>query len=317
MHDKNQSIALKYGLVAVLLWSTVATAFKLALNTMSPTQLLFIASVTTSIVLFIIILKQNKLGLVGRTLANTSSYAVLIPSALLNPVLYYITLFSAYDLLPAQQAQSINYTWAITLSLLAAIFLKQKLTKIDMLALLLAYVGTLIISTKGDVFSLQFESLLGVSLALISTFLWGIYWIINVKNTADAIVTLFLSFLISLPILFIMLVMGGELNSLTTEGIWYAIYIGLFEMGITFVLWLKALKYAENTTQISSLIFISPFISLIFIYLILQEPIYSATLLGLVFIVTGLVLQQKCQNKTPSQASYNSDIPDHNIKQPN
>ena len=32
-------------------------------------------------------------------------------------------------------------------------------------------------------------------------------------------------------------------------------YVGLFEMGITFVLWLSALKSTNNTARISNLIF--------------------------------------------------------------
>ena len=35
----------------------------------------------------------------------------LLPG-LLNPCLYYLVLFKAYELLPAQQAQALNYSWA-------------------------------------------------------------------------------------------------------------------------------------------------------------------------------------------------------------
>ena len=35
------------------------------------------------------------------------------PSGFLNPFLYYIILFKAYSLLPAQEALSLNYTWPL------------------------------------------------------------------------------------------------------------------------------------------------------------------------------------------------------------
>jgi drug/metabolite transporter (DMT)-like permease len=71
-----------------------------------------------------------------------------------------------------------------------------------------------------------------------------------------------------------------------------AIYVGLFEMGITFVLWLSALKLSENTAKVGNLIFISPFLSLVFIRVFVGEEILMSTLLGLALIITGLIAQQ-------------------------
>ncbi len=76
---------------------------------------------------------------------------------LLNPFLYYIVLFKAYDLLPAQQAQPLNYTWALTLTILSVPMLGQRLTKIDSLACCLGYTGALIIATGGNIMTLNFQ----------------------------------------------------------------------------------------------------------------------------------------------------------------
>ncbi|MGK0438826.1 MAG: drug/metabolite transporter (DMT)-like permease [Paracoccaceae bacterium] len=69
-------------------------------------------------------------------------------------------------------------------------------------------------------------------------------------------------------------------------------YVGVFEMGLAFILWLKAMKLAENTAKIANLIFISPFLSLIFISVLLDEVILPSTLFGLCLIIAGLVVQQ-------------------------
>ena len=83
---------------------------------------------------------------------------------------------------------------------------------------------------------------------------------------------------------------------------WLAvIYVGLFEMGITFVLWLGALRLTQNTARISNLIFISPFLSLILLSNIIGEPIHSATVAGLIFIIVGLVIQQIKRSDRNSQ----------------
>jgi drug/metabolite transporter (DMT)-like permease len=203
-----------------------------------------------------------------------------------------LVLFKAYDLLPAQEAQAINYTWALMLAFLSVIFLKQKLIIKDILAGIICYFGVLIISTKGEPFSLNFSNIDGVLLALLSTVLWSMYWIINTKQKADPIVGLFSSFLVSLPIVIIYFLLTQPLVIPDIKGILAASYVGFFEMGITFLFWLKAMQSASSTAKIANLIFISPFISLIFIYFIVGEQIYVSTLIGLTVIISGLILQQ-------------------------
>ena len=71
-----------------------------------------------------------------------------------------------------------------------------------------------------------------------------------------------------------------------------AVYIGLFEMGITFFLWMKGLQLSNNKAKTSTLAYLSPFISLIFIALILGETIRFSSIIGLVFIIGGILYQQ-------------------------
>ncbi len=287
---KNQKKATFFALIAVVMWSTVASAFKVTLTYFSAIQMLLVASFTTILALTGICFFQGKLPLLKHYLLNRPIYYLLL--GLINPFLYYLILFEAYDLLPAQQAQSLNYTWAITLTILAVPFLGQKLSKKDGLAILLGYSGALIIATKGNILTLDFASPLGVFLALFSTLLWAMYWILNSKNSADPIVSLLLSFLLGFPAILIATPLLSDFHMPDWQGWLGAIYIGLFEMGFAFVAWLSALRYAQNTAKISNLIFISPFISLLLLNLIIEEPIYPATIIGLIFITTGLLIQQ-------------------------
>ena len=105
-------------------------------------------------------------------------------------------------------------------------------------------------------------------------------------------VGLFLNFLSGLPLILIYLLVTEGFRPLPLSGLLGAGYVGLFEMGIAFVFWLKALKLSVNTARIANLIFISPFLSLVFIHFLVGEEILPATFIGLVLIVAGLVLQQ-------------------------
>ncbi|MDG2850426.1 DMT family transporter [Vibrio parahaemolyticus] len=287
----NERRALGFGLSAVLLWSTVATAFKLTLAEFTPIQMLCIASIVSAIALTVICGVQGKLGQLSATFFSNPWYYLLL--GLINPLAYYVILFKAYDLLPASQAQAINYSWAITLTLMAAVFLGQKIRGKDWLACGVRYVGVIVIATQGNLLGMEFESPLGVGLALLSTLLWAGYWILNTKNKADPVVGVLLGFLVAIPFAIgLSLYEGADWQMISAKG-WAAVtYVGLFEMGITFVLWLSALKSTQNTARISNLIFASPFISLMLLATIIGEEIHPSTLIGLVLIISGLVIQQ-------------------------
>ncbi|WP_372964396.1 DMT family transporter [Marinobacter sp.] len=288
---KNQKQAMVYGLATVLLWSTVATAFKLALLELAPVQLLLVACASSVVVM------ATSLVIMGRWQQvfqlSKRQYLQSVGMGLINPCLYYFLLFGAFDRLPAQEAQPLNYTWALVLAYLSVPFLGQKLRRIDILAGLVCYAGVVVIATRGAVTSLNFSDPLGVSLALGSTVVWASYWIIATRDTRDPVVGLFLNFLFGLPLIALACWYSVGLDFSVSGSLAAACYIGVFEMGIAFVLWSQAMKKAENTSKISNLIFISPFLSLVFIYVILGEVILPSTYVGLVLILAGLWLQQK------------------------
>lgn len=148
------------------IWTTVATAFKIGLQFLTPEELVLYSSLVLTLFLSGVIIYKRKLQDLKRHIKNNFKYVLVL--GIINPFCYYLILFKAYELLPAQEAQAINYTWALMLAYLSVIFLKQKLTVSDVVAGFICYFGVLVISTKGDLLSLNFSSTLGVSLALAS-----------------------------------------------------------------------------------------------------------------------------------------------------
>lgn len=245
--------------------------------------------------LFVIVLYQKKFIDVKKHIQKNFKLVIILGA--INPFLYYLVLFKAYEYLPAQEAQAINYTWALMLTFLSVIFLKQKLTITDIFAGIVCYFGVLVIATKGEAFALKFTNTEGVLLALFSTVLWAMYWVLNTKFKVDPVVGLFSNFLISIPIILVYFFLTQPIVLPSLNGILAATYVGFFEMGITFLFWLKAMQLTTSTSKIANLIFISPFLSLVFIYFIVGEKIYISTVLGLGLIIFGLIVQQsKNQN---------------------
>ncbi len=103
--------AILCGLGAVALWSTVATAFKVALAWMSPLELMWLAAFVSWALMGALVVKQGNLSIALREGWKTAAWA-----GLMNPVAYYLVLFAAYDRLPGQEAMALNYTWALAMA---------------------------------------------------------------------------------------------------------------------------------------------------------------------------------------------------------
>lgn len=288
--SENQNRAYLFASLSVLMWSTVASAFKLTLQYLDPIQLLLYAGFFSILVLGSLIVAQHKIALLRATHKKDIISALLL--GILNPFLYYLVLFKAYDLLPAQEAQPINYTWALTLMFLSIPILKQKVSRYDILAGMIGYFGVVVISTHGEITSMRFTSVTGVVLALGSTVLWALYWIYNKKSRLDPVIGLFLNFCSGFPLVLITCLIFSDPVPAKPIGILGAAYVGVFEMGIAFVFWLYALKYSVNTAKVGNLIFISPFLSLVFIHFLVGEEIRLSTLVGLIFIILSILLQR-------------------------
>jgi len=283
-----------FALLAVLCWSTVATAFKLSLEVLTPLQLLAWASVAATLALGVLV---GASGGLPRLLA--SSRADLRRSlglGLLNPVLYYLLLFAAYERLPAQEAQPLNFTWAFALALLSVPLLGHRLSRWDLLGGVVAYGGVLVIATRGAVWSLEFSDGPGVALALASAIPWALYWIWGARDRRDPLIALFTHFMMATPLLLLLCHLSDGLR-VPMPGLLGAFYVGLVEMAFGFALWLTAMRHTAHASSIGNLIFIAPFLSLWFIATVLGERILSSTWVGLVLIVAGLLLQRLCNGR--------------------
>lgn len=293
--NSNKKAYLFAGL-SVLFWSTVATSFKLALREYDFIQLIFYASAVTVILLFIVLLFQGKTSQIFKQTKRQWLYSLLMGA--FNPLLYYLVLFKAYSLLPAQVAQPLNMIWPITLALLSVPLLHQKISWISIVALLISFTGVFFISSQGGMDGFRNTNPLGVTLAVGSSILWSLYWIFNVRDKREEVVKLFLNFAIGLLYLTPVVFLFSSFQIKPGAAFAAIIYSGIFEVGITYVLWLKAMNLTTSNAKIGNLVFFAPFLSLVFIHLFLKETIFFTTFIGLIFIVSGVLVQQIDRKKS-------------------
>lgn len=288
MNSKTKPVIL--GAVAVLSWATVATAFKIALSQMSVFEMVFVATATALAIFTVWMCVTRSWRTLGKlTPAIWARFALL---GFVAPVAYYLVLFMAYDYLPAQIAQPLNYLWPIILAILLAVFGHKPIPKAKYIGMVISLAGLVFISAGGNRITGSI-SLPGILLALGSALLWALYWIINdsLKSEVSEGTSLFLTFLFGM-IYCLIGTLFFPLSSLSTEALLSGAYIGAFEMGIPFICFGLAIRTTDNPALINQMCYLSPFLSLFLISIVLGEPIMLTTCIGLILIVAGLIYNE-------------------------
>ncbi len=302
----NDKRAVIYALSAILLWSTVATAFKKSLELISAFDLLLLSCFWSVLALGLINLFKGgsvKKGLKELKPGRRELPAFLLGS-LLNPAAYYLVLFYSYDLLPAQIAQPLNYTWPLMLVILSIPILKKKPAPTDGLALAICFTGIILISRGGSDAALGELSSTGIFLALFSSILWALYWLFGNRQKGSQEKRLFWNFLLAIPVLLIIKpFLSPGMPVVNRSVLLWTLWVGLFEMGITFVFWGKALQTASHPARISHLVYLSPFLSLFWISMVLKEQIQLSTVTGLAVIVAGILTREVFGKKKLQRAA--------------
>ena len=287
---KKSSQAYIYAALSVILWGTIPTAFKIAISELSIVTMLGIATLVSMLVLFIILAASGKIKLLGEMSRQEILWSALL--GLINPVLYYLMLLTAYIRLPGQVAQPVNMIWPVILVFLSMPILHQRIPARSFAALFISLLGVYIIASQGAPLSPGRSDALGVILALASGVLWALYFVLNVRDSRDEAVKLFANFAFGSAYMIIAMAINGSFHeAISFSGAAASVYIGIFEMGITFWLWLRALQLATTSDKISNLIFFAPFISLILLHFIIGEPVYYTTPVGLIIIIASVLFQ--------------------------
>ncbi|MCF2969985.1 DMT family transporter [Synechococcus sp. Nb3U1] len=272
-----------YLAAAILGWATAASAFKLGLQHFSPPVLLIFSALSSCLVLGVVLLLTGRTGLISRQ--SRAQIQLSAVQGLLNPFGYYLVLFQAYDRLSAQAALALNYTWPVALALLAVPLLRERFRWRMLLALGVSLLGVVLVATGGSWQTLQGGDPVGVLLAVGSAGIWALYWLLNVRDSRDGVLKLWMGFVFGSC--YCLLLLPFQTVQWNGAGLGWAAYIGLAEMGLTFVFWLRALELTGHRGSLANGVYVTPFLSLGLIAVILREPIALGSVVGLGLIIAS------------------------------
>lgn len=279
-----------YALVSVFFWSTTTTVSKLLLHSISTMQVLAVSSVFAT--LFLLMVNVFKGNFKQLKSYQPRDYLVLAGVGFLGMFLYRMLLFFGVARMLASQAMIVNYLWPIMAVLASCVILREKLTVRKAIAVVMSFLGVVIVTTGGSAAGLSGSDLTGTVLVAVAAVFYGLFVAINKRLKYDSFVSMMFYNAVAAICAILGTLFSGETLLLTLSQNLGLVWVGVCNTAIGFVAWDLAMKTGD-TAKVANLAYITPFLSLVVAYFLLGDPITIWSVGGLTVIVAGILLQLK------------------------
>lgn len=187
-------------------------------------------------------------------------------------------------------------TTPIFMAILGWFVLREKLTKIQILGIMLATVGVLLVVAEGDLGTLgvgEFGSP-GDILILISVLNWSIFSTLSRRGLKEHSAALMMLYVMGFGWFFTsVLFFAGpglsEISQLTLNGWLGILFLGVACSGFAYIFWYDGLQ-AIPATQVGAFLYLEPLVAVIVAAFVLNEFILLASLVGGSTILLGVWL---------------------------
>jgi len=288
MEDQTKSYI--YAFLAVMLWGSVPAITKLTLKNLDFFQVTTYSLFFSALAMLIIVYFQKKLFLFKKYTKKDYLHMILLGS--FGIFVTYVLYFGGINYAQAADAQILNNMWQIFAIIFAFFFLKEQITIKKIIALLLGFAGAYIVITKFSFQGLNPVYALGYALALGSAFTEGLFTILGKKYHYETWTSMVVYFISSFVLILITTLLFSELNVPSFVDLLGVAYLGIFGIALPFTFMFRAMKLGD-TAKATSIGFLSPFLALLFIFIILGDKIAFSQILGLLLIVAGILIQNR------------------------
>lgn len=275
-------------LFAVIVWGLSFIATKNALVEIKPEVIVFIRQVLGILFLAAVLFKQKR------------KFSINVREQKWIFILAAIACFHLWIQVTGLQWTTASHTgWIIGTTpvfmvILGIIFFKEKISSLQTLGIIIAFLGLIFLVSKGDLTSLDFIKNKGDVLIISSSVTWSFYSMVNKKVTFNLspVLTTFYLFLIVAVIIAPFTINQeniSEVLRLSVSGWGSVLFLGIFCSGIAYTLWAQALN-EMSATRVGAFLYIEPFVTFFGAWLLLNEQITLLTLLSGLIIIGGVVL---------------------------
>ena len=283
-----------YAGTSVLCFGTVATVSKILMNQLDAVYVLAFSFLAATLFLGIYNWKKGYLQKIRKLPGKIVIRMVVIGS--LGVFFYNYFLLLGTDLLEAQTAFVINELWPALIILFSCWILGEKMNIGKAAAVIFSFLGILVVTTDGKLTDFSFGNPKGILFALLAAVCYGLYCTLNKRETYDKNLSVMISYGAGTVIAFILIILQGKLSLPTAEQTAGMLWNGIICNALPYLTWALALDIG-NTAVIANLAYLTPFVSLLCTHFVLGEKVTIFSILGLILIVLGIVIQMLVNKK--------------------
>lgn len=271
-------------LICVSMWALIPVVAKSGQTTLNNHQFLFWSSLISFLVLGSVSVFSKRIYEIKNY--HLKDWIYLITLGLLGTYIYYLLLYLGYSKSNGLEVLVFQYSWPILIVLFSVIILKEKINIKKSIALSLGFVGVLFVLTKGEFKNINVNNPDIAFLVILGAASFALFSVLskNVKHNPVVAVTIY--FFSGCLASFISMVFFSLFAYPSTSEILPVLLNGIIVNGLSYLLWIMALKSSE-ASYLAPFTFFTPVLSAIYLLLFFNEPFLQSSLIGLACIVAG------------------------------
>jgi drug/metabolite transporter (DMT)-like permease len=278
-------------LFAVIVWGASFIATKIALEDISPISIVWLRFLMGVIILGVAVVLRRQFALPDK---KEWIYFALL--GFLGITFHQWLQSNGLQTSEAGTTAWIVATTPVFMALLGWFLLRERLGWTKSLGILLAFLGVLVVVSKGDFASISVGRFgaPGDVLILISAVNWAVFSALSRRGLQSHSASLMMFYVMSFgwlftSLLFLTTTSFREIDQLTPNGWMAAVFLGVFCSGLAYIAWYDALK-ALTTAQTGVFLYLEPLVAVVVAFFLLGEQITLASLLGGAVILFGVWL---------------------------
>lgn len=273
--------------VLLLLWGSFSAVSKLLLTRLDSFQVQFYM-----FGMAFLIMTANMFSKNNREKLRSLQQKELVKLMLfaLPSFFYYFLYTLALRMIPAIEASMLNYLFPIMIVVFAIPINHEKVNTSKLVSILLGFAGVLVVITNGKISNLGFSNLAGDLLAIGAAVCWGIFSNVGKRNKVDQTLSNYIYVLVSFALSGIGVLIFSRITIPDTASFIGILWISLSSIVLAYPIWFRILK-GTTSALAASMSFVTPFVTLGFIMLLLGEKLGMIQVAGFLLILAGIALQ--------------------------
>ncbi len=180
----------------------------------------------------------------------------------------------------------IQYTWPIFVLILSLFILKERLDLRKSVAIILGFIGVLLVLSRGELQNIQLSNISVISLVAAGAFCFALFSVLskNVRRAPLAVISVY--FLSASIASFISMLYFSRFAFPSSSELIPVLLNGILVNGFSYMFWVLALRSTE-ASYLAPFTFITPVLSAIYLIVLFDEPVLPVYAIGLACVIAG------------------------------